>query len=215
MNWSSRLWAKCQFFYVQKILTGCWGSKAVARLSVRFFPNSETTPVSAPGCARRGGISAGLPACRAVAPWRAAAGHEGCHSRAGGLAGSAGAAAPRNPFSLPVCRPAVHPQARAPTFRLGTTWQDLAARAIERRPKIGKAAALPEPHPIIGSGYQRLDDDLLAVQLDGARITVSATTPSRASRCWPAPAPKPAAARPSSASRTASGADCTCSSRRR
>lgn len=78
--------------------------------------------------------------------------------------------------------------------KLGTSWQDWAARAIERRPNIGKAAALraavaeevltepvaaaqaaalPEPHPIIGSGYHRLDDDLLAVQLDGARITVS------------------------------------------
>ena len=76
--------------------------------------------------------------------------------------------------------------------KLGTSWQDWAARAIERRPNIGKAAALraavadevltepvaaaqpaalPEPHPIIGSGYHRLDDDLLAVQLDGARIT--------------------------------------------
>lgn len=76
--------------------------------------------------------------------------------------------------------------------KLGTSWQDWAARAIARRPNIGKAAALraavadevltdpvsaaqpvalPEPHPIIGSGYHRLDDDLLAVQLDGARVT--------------------------------------------
>ncbi len=76
--------------------------------------------------------------------------------------------------------------------KLGTSWQDWAARAIARRPRIGKAAALraavaeevlvepvaaaqavalPEPHAIAGTGYQRLDDDLLAVQLDGARIT--------------------------------------------
>ena len=34
-----------------------------------------------------------------------------------------------------------------------------------------QAVALPEPHAIAGAGYQRLDDDLLAVQLDGARIT--------------------------------------------
>lgn len=77
--------------------------------------------------------------------------------------------------------------------RHGTTWQDWATQVLAQRPNMGKAAALraavaeevlieaataateqetlPEESPIIGSGYYRLDDDMLKAELDGARIT--------------------------------------------
>lgn len=75
----------------------------------------------------------------------------------------------------------------------GATWQEWAARAVAERPGIGKASALraalaeevliesaadvamqadlPESHPIVGTGYYRLDDDTLKIELDGAQIT--------------------------------------------
>jgi hypothetical protein len=82
----------------------------------------------------------------------------------------------------------------------GLTWNEWAAKAIERKPLakskasavraalsdalmdmqhkvcVADGAAGPQPlgneHPVVGAGYYRLDDATLAIELDGAQIAL-------------------------------------------